>query len=58
MPREGRWAEVLNTDAGVYGGSNMGNGGLIHTDAIASHGWPHSASLVLPPLATIVLRAE
>jgi 1,4-alpha-glucan branching enzyme len=58
MPASGRWAEVLNTDAGVYGGSNMGNGGLIHTDATPSHGWPHSASLVLPPLATIVLRAE
>jgi 1,4-alpha-glucan branching enzyme len=58
MPRSGRWAEVLNTDASVYGGSNMGNGGLIHTDPISSHGRPHSASLVLPPLATIVLRAE
>jgi len=58
MPREGRWSEVLNTDAGVYGGSNMGNGGLIHTEAIQSHGWPHSASLTLPPLATIVLRAD
>jgi 1,4-alpha-glucan branching enzyme len=58
MPREGRWSEVLNTDAGVYGGSNMGNGGVIHTEAISSHGWPHSASLTLPPLATIVLRAD
>jgi 1,4-alpha-glucan branching enzyme len=58
MPRGGRWSEVLNTDAGVYGGSNMGNGGVIHTDSQSSHGWPHSASLTLPPLATIVLRAD
>jgi 1,4-alpha-glucan branching enzyme len=58
MPRGGRWVEVLNTDAGVYGGSNMGNGGLIHTDSQSSHGWPHSAALTLPPLATIVLRAD
>jgi 1,4-alpha-glucan branching enzyme len=58
MPRGGRWVEVLNTDASVYGGSNMGNGGLIHTDNLSSHGWPHSAALTLPPLATIVLRAD
>jgi 1,4-alpha-glucan branching enzyme len=43
---------------GVYGGSNMGNGGVIHTDNASSHGWPHSAALTLPPLATIVLRAD
>ena len=58
MPRGGRWSEVLNTDAGVYGGSNVGNGGLIQTEDMASHGKPQSASLVLPPLATIVLRAD
>ena len=27
VPRAGRWAERLNTDAGVYGGSNVGNPG-------------------------------
>ncbi|WP_133646678.1 1,4-alpha-glucan branching protein GlgB [Paraburkholderia flava] len=58
MPRAGRWVEVLNTDAGLYGGSNVGNGGLIHTEDIASHGKPQSAALILPPLATIVLRAD
>ena len=58
MPRAGRWVEVLNTDAGFYGGSNVGNGGLIHTEDIASHGRPQSAALILPPLATIVLRAD
>ena len=58
MPRAGRWVEVLNTDASFYGGSNVGNGGLIHTEDIASHGRPQSAALILPPLATIVLRAD
>jgi 1,4-alpha-glucan branching enzyme len=42
----------------VYGGSNVGNAGLIYTEDIASHGKPQSASLILPPLATIVLRAD
>jgi 1,4-alpha-glucan branching enzyme len=58
MPRAGRWSEIVNTDASVYGGSNIGNGGLIHTEDIASHGKPQSALLTLPPLATIVLRAD
>ncbi|WP_437437771.1 1,4-alpha-glucan branching protein GlgB [Trinickia violacea] len=56
--RAGRWSEILNTDASVYGGSNMGNAGQIHTEGIASHGRPQSAALTLPPLATIVLRAD
>src|SRR5258708_7560576 len=43
MPRGGRWSEVLNTDASVYGGSNLGNGGLIHTEEVPSHGKPQSA---------------
>ena len=58
FPRAGRWVEVLNTDAGVYGGSNVGNGGVIYTDEVAAHGRPQSAALVLPPLGTVVLRAD
>jgi 1,4-alpha-glucan branching enzyme len=58
LPRAGRWSEILNTDASVYGGSNLGNGGLIRTEAVVSHGRPQSAALMLPPLATIVLRAD
>ena len=27
LPRTGHWAEVLNTDAGIYGGGNRGNMG-------------------------------
>ncbi|RQH05678.1 1,4-alpha-glucan branching protein GlgB [Paraburkholderia dinghuensis] len=56
MPQPGQWEEVLNTDASVYGGSNMGNGGLISTEPVASHGKPQSASLVLPPLGTLYFR--
>jgi 1,4-alpha-glucan branching enzyme len=58
MPRAGRWSEVFNSDASLYGGSNLGNGGLIHTEEVTSHGKPQSASLVLPPLATLILRAD
>ena len=56
VPRAGQWREVLNSDAGTYGGSNMGNGGVVDAGEQASHGLPASLSLTLPPLATIVLQ--
>ena len=32
-PRAGRWREVLNSDAAIYGGSGVGNlGGVTATD--------------------------
>jgi 1,4-alpha-glucan branching enzyme len=56
-PRAGWWREVLNTDAAYYGGSNMGNGGGLHTTPMPSHGEQQSVELVLPPLATLLFRA-
>jgi 1,4-alpha-glucan branching enzyme len=58
LPRGGRWLEVLNTDAQIYGGANIGNGGVIHAEPTPSHGKPFSAALTLPPLGTLILRAE
>jgi 1,4-alpha-glucan branching enzyme len=58
VPEPGLWREVLNTDAGIYGGSNMGNGGAVPSDETPAHGHPSSLSLTLPPLATIVLRRD
>ena len=55
VPLAGVWREVLNTDAAEYGGSGMGNGGVVSAQGIASHGWPQSLGLVLPPLATLML---
>ena len=57
VPTNGAWEEVLNTDAEVYGGSNVGNFGAIHAEAEPAHGFDASISLTLPPLATLVLRA-
>jgi glycogen operon protein len=34
----GRWREELNTDSMHYHGSNTGNGGIVESEAIASHG--------------------
>ena len=58
LPLAGRWREVLNTDAGTFGGSNLGNGGGIDAHGVAWHDQPHSAEVTLPPLAALVLRHE
>jgi 1,4-alpha-glucan branching enzyme len=58
LPAAGTWDEILNTDAGVYGGSGVGNGGSVQAAADGAHGQPASASVTLPPLATIYLRLK
>ena len=49
------WRELINTDAGAYGGSGMGNGGRVAAQPEPSHGYAHSLLLTLPPLATLIL---
>jgi 1,4-alpha-glucan branching enzyme len=58
VPRAGRWDEVLNTDAKIYGGSGWGNMGGIETTPVPSHGYYDSLSLNLPPLSMVVMRPE
>jgi 1,4-alpha-glucan branching enzyme len=57
VPVAGYWREIMNSDAEVYGGSNIGNDGGRHTDDIGIHGKAYSLTLTLPPLATIWLIA-
>jgi 1,4-alpha-glucan branching enzyme len=56
VPRAGGWHEILNTDAQIYGGSNLGNAGWVRSSLEPSHGQPFSLELTLPPLATVLLR--
>lgn len=58
VPLSGFYHEVLNTDAEAYGGSNIGNYGGFHSEAIAWQGRDFSLNLNLPPLATIGLKWE
>jgi 1,4-alpha-glucan branching enzyme len=58
VPAAGYYRELLNSDAEVYGGSNVGNEGGRHTEAIPSHGHAQSLSLTLPPLAGIWLIVD
>jgi 1,4-alpha-glucan branching enzyme len=54
LPMEGKWREIINTDAETYGGSGKGNLG-----EITAHRQPSGrvvGTLVLPPLGTIWLE--
>jgi 1,4-alpha-glucan branching enzyme len=57
-PRGGYWKEVLNSDATIYAGSNVGNAGQVAASGEPSHGQPYSLSLQLPPLGIVFLRSE
>ena len=49
LPRDGAWREIVNSDAAIYGGSGMGNFGMVTAQGGA-------AQVTLPPLATIMLE--
>jgi 1,4-alpha-glucan branching enzyme len=55
VPFAGTWREVLNTDAAVYGGSNVGNAGAVKT---LDEGPIPEVSLAIPPLAAVFLVPE
>jgi 1,4-alpha-glucan branching enzyme len=58
LPHAGRWAEILNSDAAIYGGSNRGNGGFVQAEARGAHGRPASAPVTIPPLGAVLLKFE
>jgi 1,4-alpha-glucan branching enzyme len=58
LPISGKWIEVLNSDASIYGGGNVGNlGGVIAADP-PSHGQPCSAEFTLPPMSVIAFKPD
>jgi len=58
VPTNGRWREMLNSDAPLYGGSGQGNSGGVTATPLPVHGRPYSLSLTLPPLAVVVFKPE
>jgi 1,4-alpha-glucan branching enzyme len=55
-PLPGRWLELLNSDAPIYGGSGQGNLGGVDAVPVGKHGHLHSLTLTLPPLGAIFLK--
>ena len=56
VPEAGTYAERLNSDAGTYGGGNVGNGGSVATEPVAAHGFDQSLRLMIPPLGCLLLK--
>jgi len=56
VPRPGYYAEVVNTDSALYGGSNVGNAGGVGSEDVPWHGQAQSIVLDLPPLGALLLR--
>ncbi|HEX2152456.1 MAG TPA: 1,4-alpha-glucan branching protein GlgB, partial [Acidimicrobiia bacterium] len=58
IPVSGRWEEIFNTDAEIYGGSGHGNLGGAETGPlpVPFHGRPDSIDIVVPPLGVVVFK--
>jgi 1,4-alpha-glucan branching enzyme len=56
LPRAGSWTELLNTDSEYYGGSGVGNLGVVQAEKKPWHDQPFSAEVTLPPLGVVWFR--
>jgi 1,4-alpha-glucan branching enzyme len=48
----------LNSDAGIYAGSNGGNCGGVTAENNSTHNQPASAEFFLPPMSVLVFQHE
>ncbi len=58
LPRPGKWRELFNSDAAIYGGSNVGNLGGVVSEDIDCHNQSYSAEFTLPPLSIVAFQPE
>ncbi len=57
VPAMGQYDELLNTDADMFGGSNVGNGSQeLWAERTPFHGYDQSLSVTLPPLGVVVFK--
>jgi 1,4-alpha-glucan branching enzyme len=58
VPEPGFYREILNSDAAMFGGSNLGNAGGVTAVDTPGHGRPCTITITLPPLAVVAFRPE
>jgi 1,4-alpha-glucan branching enzyme len=56
VPEGGWYRELLNSDAAIYGGSDVGNGGGVMAEQVRAHGFEQSIRLMVPPLGFVMLK--
>lgn len=56
VPKSGEYAEIFNSDASCYHGSNQGNGAGLRTENIAWMNHAQSLLITLPPLAGLIIK--
>ena len=58
VPAAGYFEERLNSDASLFGGGDVGNGGGVESEPVAAHGYGQSVRLTLPPLSCLMLKVR
>jgi len=58
VPRVALYREIFNTDADMFGGSNVGNAGAVMAEDAASHGRPASLRISVPPLGVVMFKPD
>ncbi len=56
VPSRGFYKEIFNSDANIYGGSNIGNQGGRYSEPGKMHGFDNSIAITLPPLAAVMFK--
>ncbi len=54
VPKKGKLQEIFNSDAAVYGGSDVGNSKVLKAEAMPYDGREFSVELTLPPISITV----
>jgi 1,4-alpha-glucan branching enzyme len=58
VPHAGYYKEIFNSDAWMYGGTDVGSGGGCETQSVKMHGRLQSITLTLPPLGMLILKYD
>ena len=56
VPKKGKYYEIINSDYGVYGGSNLFNGDNMFSHDIPMHNMDQSIDMVLSPLSITIIK--
>ena len=56
VPVGGKYQAILNSDDAEFGGTGLGDQGLIATEEIPCHGQEQSMTIDLPPMSGMIFR--